>query len=128
MTSKKPAEKKKAYTAEDLRAARIRGIIQGRAEAEEYLQGRMNKICASNHQLLVEIMRLDLNEPVVAVSVPRKFAEGLVYKLRKRDKRDWQAKMLKFYMNKSDAEMFEKPDEIMKELVTVDDCHASGAL
>lgn len=127
MASQK-SETKKTFTAEDMLAARIRGIIQGRTEAEGYLQGRMDKICASNHQLLVEIMRLDLNEPVVAVPVPRKFAEGLIFKLRKRDKRDWHAKMIKYYMNKSDAEMFERPGEIMKELATVDDCHASGAI
>ena len=92
----------KTFTAEDVLAARL----QGRNEAVEFLQARINKVCITNNQLLVEIFRLDLNEPVVAVSLPYKFAKMLIEKLRKRNKKDWHAKMILYYVQRSDRQVF----------------------
>ena len=94
--------KPKTYSLEDVLAARL----QGRKEAEEFLQERINQIYLTNHQLLVEILRLDLNEPVVAVSIPYKFAQMVVDKLRKRNRKNWHARMIKYYMNRSDKMVF----------------------
>jgi len=106
------ANVKKTYTAEDVLAARL----QGRKEAEDFLQLRINNLCKTHHQLLVEIFRLDLNEPVVAVSMPHKFAQMVVDKLRKRNKKDWHARMIKYYMNRSDRQVFGDVD--MSDILT----------
>ena len=98
----KNAKVQKTYTAEDVLAARL----QGRAEAEEFLQLRINNICKTHHQLLTEIFRLDLNEPVVAVSMPHKFAQMVIDKLRKENTKDWHAKMIQYYMRRSDKQVF----------------------
>ena len=92
----------KKYTLEDVLAARLRG----KKEAEEFLQLRINNICKTHHKLLVEIFRLDLNEPIVAVSVPYKFAQMVIDKLKKRNKKDWHARMIKYYMTRSDKMVF----------------------
>ena len=96
----------KVYTAEDLLAARL----QGRKEAMDFLQARINRVSITNHNLLTEIFRLDLNEPVVAVSMPHKFAQTIINKLRKRNKKDWHARMIKYYMNRSDRQVFGDTD------------------
>jgi len=102
----------KTYTAEDVLAARL----QGRREAEEFLQARITQICNTNHQLLVEIMRLDKTEPVVGVMIPYKFAEKVIRKLRKKNANDWHAKQIKYYMNKSDQDVFGDVGDIQVEL------------
>jgi len=96
------SKNQKVYTADDLLAARL----QGRKEAEEFLQARINRVSMTNHKLLIEIFRLDLNEPVVAVAMPYKFAQTIISKLRKRNKKDWHARMIKYYMNRSDRQVF----------------------
>ena len=63
----------KLYTEDEYQAARLKG----RKEAEEYLQARIDNICKTNRQLLLEIMRLDRIEPVVGVFVPDKIISGL---------------------------------------------------
>ena len=60
----------KTYTAEDLLAAKLQGRLQGRKEAEEYLQRRIDNVCKTNYQLLVEIMWLDRTELVAGVFIP----------------------------------------------------------
>ena len=90
--------------------------LQGRNEAVEFLQARINKVCITNHQLLVEIFRLDLNEPVVAVSMPHKFAQMVIAKLRKKNKKDWHARMIKYYMRRSDKQVFGDVD--MSDILT----------
>jgi len=90
--------------------------LQGKKEAVEFLQARINKVCITNHKLLVEIFRLDLNEPVVAVSMPYKFAAMVVNKLRKKNSKNWHAKMIKYYMRRSDREMFGNLGNITEEL------------
>lgn len=92
----------KTYTAEDMLNARL----QGRKEAEDYLQLRISNICKTHHQLLVEIFRLDLNEPVAAVAMPYKFAQMVVDNLQKKNPKNWHAKMIKYYMDRSDREVF----------------------
>ncbi|HUS74298.1 MAG TPA: hypothetical protein VMY06_14655 [Sedimentisphaerales bacterium] len=109
------AKPQKTYTVEDVLAARL----QGRKEAEEYLQLRINNISKTHHQLLTEIFRLDLNEPVVAVSVPYKFAQMVIDKLRKRNRKDWHAKMIQYYMRRSDRQVFGDVD-MRKVLVALD--------
>ena len=106
------AKDKKTYTAEDLRAARL----LGKQEAEECYRKRLNLVYTTNHKLLVEIFRLDLNEPVVAVPIPYKFAQLIIEKLKKRNRKDWHARMLKYYMNRSDREVFGGRGDIMAEL------------
>lgn len=106
----------KTYTVEDMKAAWLRGKIQGRKEAEEFLQARINRVCITNHKLLVEIFRLDLNEPVVAVAIPYKFAQMCVHKLRKKNSKNWHARMIKYYMNRSDRAVFGNVENITEEL------------
>ena len=90
--------------------------LQGRKEAEEFLQARINWVYITNHKLLVEIFRLDLNEPVVAVSMPHKFAAMVVHKLRKKNPKSWHARMIKYYMNRSDKAVFGNVENIPEEI------------
>ena len=95
--------------------------LQGRKEAEEFLQARINWVCLTNHKLLVEIFRLDLSEPVVAVAIPYKFAAMVVHKLRKKNPKSWHARMIKYYMNRSDRQVFGDVDmgELLSEITNV---------
>jgi hypothetical protein len=73
--------KKKTYTAKDIAVARE----QGRKEAEEYLQRRINNVYITNHNLLVEILRLDWSKPVTGVIIPYAYVVKLIKKLRKKN-------------------------------------------
>ena len=90
----------KKYTEEDMKATWIKGKIQGRKEAEEYLQARINQISITNRQLLLEIMRLDKIEPVNGICLTYRYAEKLVRVLRKKKMRGY-ANHLKSIINKS---------------------------
>lgn len=94
---------------------RKNGKKEGRKEAEEYLQKRINRVCISNHQLLLEIFRLDWSEPVTGVLVPYKYAEKLVRKLRKNNMLGY-AERLEEYIVKSNPIIVEEALAIMEEI------------
>ena len=96
------AECKKTFTVEDMLNAKLQGRIEGRAEAEQYLQKRVTQICITNRQLLKEIMRLDMSEPVSGVLVPYKLCLEIAVKLQESNNYDWHARKIKSLMNKSD--------------------------
>jgi len=94
----------KTYTAEDMLAARL----QGRKEAEDCLERRIENICRSNHQLLREIMRLDESEPVAGVVISYKLCEGIVKKLRRSNKFDGHAQLIKTCMYRADRDILKR--------------------
>lgn len=100
------AKKNHRYSEQEVRKLVEIARLQGRTEAEEYLERRIEKICATNNHLLAEIMRLDKKEAVSGVLIPYKFADKIVRKLRKSNRKDHHATMMKHYMNKSDAAVF----------------------
>lgn len=106
----------KTYTAEDVIDAKLNGIVEGRAEAEKQLQGRTSKICRSNQRLLKELMRFDRSEPVAGVLIPYVFAQKLVMKLRDANKDDYHARMLKYYMNRTDRELLKIFKGVLREV------------
>lgn len=107
----KNAKDKKMYSAAELLAAKL----QGKKEAEEFLQKRINFICITHHQLLVEIMRLDWETPVACVHVPYTYAEKLIRKLRK-NKMYGYANRLQGFIDKSNPIDLEKALELLEEL------------
>jgi len=108
--------KKKTYTVEDMKAAWLRGKIEGRAEAENILQERIARVCTSNNKLIKEIMRLDTNEPVAGVLIPRNLCEALIKKLRGRKTMDWHAIRIKYYMNRIDRELLKNFKKFKREV------------
>lgn len=108
----------KTYTAEDVRAAKLQGRIEGRAEAENSLKARINLIYKSNHQLFKEITRLDRIEPVAGVLVPYALCETIAKKLKELTKKpkDGHARKLKYYMNKMDMELLESWKRFKREV------------
>lgn len=102
---------KKTYTEWDILAARR----QGKKEAEECLQKRINLIYITNHQLIVEILRLDYEMPVTGVLVPYKYATKLVRKLKKNKMRGYADRLQKF-INQSNPIDVEKVMELLEEI------------
>lgn len=89
--------KQKKYTEADLTAARM----QGREEAKEHLQERINMVCTANHLLLLEVLRIDWTDPVNGVVIPMPYCEKIVKKLKK--VAPGYAKRLQQYRNKSES-------------------------
>jgi len=110
------AECKKTFTVEDMLNAKLRGRIEGRAEAEQYLQKRVAHICVTNRQLLKEIMRLDMSEPVAGVLLPYRLCLEIIDKLRTNNKHDWRARKIKSLMNKSDRAILERWEGVLGEI------------
>ena len=101
------AKDKKTYTAKDVQAARRRG----RQEAEEFLQARITQICITNHNLLIEILRLDAAEPVTGVLLPYSYAWKLHRKLKSNNMLGY-ARRLKGYIENSNPIALEHSEEL----------------
>lgn len=88
---------------------------QGKKDAEEFLQQRINNIYITNHNLLVEILRLDWCKPVTGVLVPYAYVEKLIRKLRK-NKMFGYAKRLELFIKNSNPIEVEKVLDLLEEL------------
>ena len=106
----------KKYTIEELRAARLQGRIEGREDAERYLQDRISKVCRTIHHLFRELLRIDSSEPIAGVLLPRVFCESLVKKLREENPDDWHANQIKFHMNRADRRLLVDMGKLLKEV------------
>jgi len=92
------------------------GWQEGRQEAVKQLENRIEKVCATNHQLLIEMLRLGRDEPLVGVLLTYDFANLLIQRLRKFDKNSWHASRLKHYINNADAAWCEALENLEDEL------------
>jgi hypothetical protein len=110
------ANQQKTYTEIDVQAARLEGIYSGRAEAMEFLQGRIAQVIRTNRELFTQILSLEHLEPAGGVVIPYAFAEKIVEKLRENNKEDYHAKMMKYFMHRSDRRMLERWKQYKREV------------
>ena len=106
----------KSYTIDDLRAAKSQGRLEGRAEAENFAQERFNQIAKTHHEMLESMMSLECLEPRDGVVMPYDFVKKVVEKLRETNPNDFHARMLKYYMNRTDKKMLECRERALGEI------------
>jgi hypothetical protein len=92
-----------------------RGIEKGMKRAEEYLEKRIEKVIRANHNLLIEVFRLDWSAPVTGVLVPYAYCEKLCRKMRAKGMTG-HASRLRFYMNRANPIDLEEAMAIISEM------------
>ena len=100
-----------------IKEAYNRGVKKGKEQAEQNYENRIHKVCATNHQLLIEMLRLDRIEPVVGVHLTFDFANSLILRLREFDKNSWHASRIKHFINKADSEWCDALEGLESELI-----------
>lgn len=104
-----------------IRAAYRRGKIEGRQEAEDAFQTKINNIINTHTQLLKEILRMDKAEPVTGVMITIEFAESIIKKLKSNNKYSRLARKLKKCMNTAGKDWEKSLVDIENELRGAED-------
>lgn len=98
----------KTFTAKDVLAARL----QGRKEAEEFLDRRIDLIARTHREMLIQIMNIDRMDPVTqaGVLIPYNFAHEIIKRLNGSNIKNYRKKnivrRIKYYMRRSDKQVF----------------------
>jgi len=105
----------------DLKATYIHGKQEGRAEAAETFEKRINMIVKSQGKLYRELLRVDKAEPVAGVLIPYYFAETIIKLLRHKNKHSYHARMLRNFINKSNIDWKQALKNIENDLKEADE-------
>ena len=110
----------KKYTIEQLRAARLEGLIEGRErgrkDSEKFFAERISHIKRTIRHLFGELLSLDRTEPIGGVLLPRYLCEAVIKKLREVNVNDDHARQIKYHMNMEDRRLLAGMKNFMKEV------------